>query len=938
MSASDPEAVFAAWAVRIERGEAADFETLVREHSEHADALRRLHRDWMLFAPLLSRVVPGLLAGGIPGSAVASDESGHDKRSDRAEEFVAELGLRIPLGSRYRFRAVVGRGGGGVVLKVWDAKLDRDLAMKVVLGHDAPHDAEDPRYDRRALSRFVSEARIAGRLDHPGIVPVHELGADEAGRGFFTMKLVQGRTLADILREAREGDGEWSDPRVVGLLLRVCDAMAYAHDRRVLHRDLKPSNVMVGSFGEVYVMDWGLARILGRPDTRDIRIRLERSTGTRESSVAPATRDDEDASESFVTMDGTILGTPAYMSPEQARGDIELLGPATDVYSVGGMLYELLAGHPPYMPPSESRVPHSVLARVVEGASDPLEVSTLREPTELRSICARAMARDPKDRYPSVQALGDDLRAYLEGRRVAAHPTHAWRTLWKWARRNRLLTALAVATVLIPLAMSFGWSYTLSLKNRELQSELDRSSELATLALSSAEIDTLAREASELWPPHPALLPRYEAWVVRARGLIEGRDSPAIAPRDRRRALNELQLLEEHLPKNSDSGSTYEQGRLLLVSALVAKLERFADSNSGLYSDGASSEAGWGMKKRLDFARTIGVRSIDGPDARTRWAQAISEIHASPRYGGLRLTPQMGLLPLGPDQRTGLWQFAHLQSGEPVELDPEGTPLPKDGSGMVMILIPSATFVMGGQAVDPKGVSYDEKVDPAESPPHKVTLDAFFVSKYEMTQGQWERATGSNPSQFHAGNWDRSWTRSEEAWSPRQPVERVSWADCASVCHQLGLQLPTEAQWEYAASAGTDAAFWCGDTGMNLAPYGNLADLYAQQHGFPAYVGEGWDDGCSVPAEVGRFDANPFGLHDTIGNVFEWIQDKACSYNYPVRPGDGQRECQDQTQRVVRGGSYDSRADRARSRNRDALKESDCFDYVGLRPARLIDY
>jgi len=155
---------------------------------------------------------------------------------------------------RYRVDEEVGRGGGGSVRRAFDRHLQRDIALKT------PR-ADDP--DERGLARFLAEARVAASLDHPGIAPIHDLGLDESGRLFFTMKLVEGRTLLEVIQETRTGDEGAGVARVLGYLLRVCDAMAYAHEKGVLHRDLKPSNVMVGRFGEVYVMDWGLARTTG---------------------------------------------------------------------------------------------------------------------------------------------------------------------------------------------------------------------------------------------------------------------------------------------------------------------------------------------------------------------------------------------------------------------------------------------------------------------------------------------------------------------------------------------------------------------------------------------------------------------------------------------------------------------------------------------------
>jgi len=184
----------------------------------------------------------------------------------------------------------------GAILKVWDEDLRRSLAMKVILGKgDGAIGGETPPVDRRLLARFLEEAQVTGQLDHPGIVPVHELGLDAEGRVYFTMKLVKGRDLKQIFELAFEEREGWNETRALGVILKVCEAMAYAHKKGVIHRDLKPANVMVGGFGEVFVMDWGLARVLGQKDTHDLRLQPVAAT----SSLATERREErQDAPDS----------------------------------------------------------------------------------------------------------------------------------------------------------------------------------------------------------------------------------------------------------------------------------------------------------------------------------------------------------------------------------------------------------------------------------------------------------------------------------------------------------------------------------------------------------------------------------------------------------------------------------------------------------------
>lgn len=339
--------------------------------------------------------------------------------SDAVFERLAEQ--RSP-GQRYRIENEIGRGGMGVILRVFDEDLNRAMAMKVVLGSEQEGGTTETRnLAPELLGRFFDEARVTGQLVHPGIVPVHELGIDDTGRAYFTMQLVEGRDLRailDLVNEEREG---WTRTRALGVMLKVCEAMAYAHSKGVIHRDLKPANIMVGRFGEVYVMDWGLARVLNRPEGQDDESWVDTKARPYPGS---ASQDDLDSCEAR-TLDGNVIGTPAYMSPEQARGRVSELDARTDVYSVGALLYELLSGHRPYTSEKESVSARSILTRAHQGPPAPLASLRRDIAPELIAICECAMARDPHDRYADMGELSEDLRAYLENRVVQAYQTGA---------------------------------------------------------------------------------------------------------------------------------------------------------------------------------------------------------------------------------------------------------------------------------------------------------------------------------------------------------------------------------------------------------------------------------------------------------------------------------------------------------------------------------
>jgi serine/threonine protein kinase len=378
-----------------------------------------------------------LLAGLARTASIATGDAGDaSERSarERLRALAAEAGRK-----RYVLKGEIGRGGMGVVFRVEDADLRRTLAMKVALRgrSGAARGAEEN--DPVLLARFLEEARVTARLDHPGIVPLHEVGMDQRGRAYFTMRLVRGRHLGEVFDLARRGQEGWSRERVVEALVKACEAMAYAHSKGIVHRDLKPQNVMTGRFGEVYVMDWGVAKILE-----------QRSAAPADSLAPDVTRayaSDTDSG-GVVTVAGTVFGTPVYMAPEQARGEIDRLDARSDVYSMGAILYELVAGHPPYTPPGARVSIHTVLKWVVEGPPAPLANVAHDAPRDLIAVCEKAMARDPARRYADMRALADDLRAWLAGRPVSALPLTPLARGARWCRRYPWVAALLIAVTL----------------------------------------------------------------------------------------------------------------------------------------------------------------------------------------------------------------------------------------------------------------------------------------------------------------------------------------------------------------------------------------------------------------------------------------------------------------------------------------------------------
>ena len=410
---------------------------------------------------------------------------------------------QLSAAERYEVLGEVARGGMGVILKVRDRGFRRELAMKVL--PDETFQAGSTRVETQRSSRFLDEAQVTGQLEHPGVIPVYEVGLDEDRRLFFTMRLVKGMTLTEVFEHARAGTEGWTLTRALGVLLKVCETMAFAHDKGVVHRDLKPANVMVGRFGETYVMDWGLAKVTGdaQQEERDASMHSVLTTARAEEGARGDT--------SHATLEGQVMGTPAYMPPEQARGELTKLGPRSDIYSVGAMLYHLLAGSPPY---SEDGTQDALtlLTRVKEGLPPSIEELAPSAAPELAAVCRKAMAYDPAERYESMLALADDLHAYLDDRVVAAYRTGALVELKKWVRRNRPLAASLAAAVMIAVAGLGGVSYVqsqaradveaanalLTDKNVELEEQRARTAEARDLAQSN-EQTAVANEREALW-------------------------------------------------------------------------------------------------------------------------------------------------------------------------------------------------------------------------------------------------------------------------------------------------------------------------------------------------------------------------------------------------------------------------------------------------------
>ncbi len=375
-----------------------------------------------------------------PGAqAVVSSESGR------------QLDDQAPITGAYTLVHEIARGGMGQIYFGEDPQLERQVAVKV---SSVSYGGEDP--------RFSKEAKVLAHLAHPNIVPIYNIGVDAQSRPFYSMKLVKGRTLQAVLNAIRDGDAaalkEYTRAALLTVFRKVCDAMAFAHAKGVLHRDLKPENIMVGEYGEVLVMDWGLAKILGERDESGV-------------TVTPAS----DTGDYGMTMEGEVMGTPQYMSPEQAEGMVAELDIRSDIYSLGGILYAILTLRPPVGGSTLAEVlgnvksgvlsPMGTATRMAKGIGGRPEPMTVAVPPALQAVTLKAMATDRTKRYASVELFAEDIESYQNGFATSAESAGLLRRARLWVARNRTIAAsAAVLLVLLGKVVVDGQRASLAIK------------------------------------------------------------------------------------------------------------------------------------------------------------------------------------------------------------------------------------------------------------------------------------------------------------------------------------------------------------------------------------------------------------------------------------------------------------------------------------------
>jgi serine/threonine protein kinase len=391
---SESERLFAEFTHRVRRGERLSIHELCAQFPGCADELRARYNAWR-------DEQRASATEGLAGETIDVACCGRDDPAWR--DFVATLQTRKTSFERFRFAREIANGPTATLHEIYDPDTRRRLALK--RAHCA---------DGVTLGRFLEEAQLTAQLQHPSVVPVHELGVDPDGRPWYTMQFLEGEDLRAVFDRVKRREAGWTPFRALLVLIKVCEAMAHAHGKGVIHRDLRPATILVGQHGDTYVMEWGRARVLAEPETllpppkTRIAGDVERVTFSTQHH-ANGTPDSP-----LQSSDGLIGGSPAYMSPEQIEGDFAMVNARSDVYSVGAMLYELLSGEVPYCDHGTRLSPGRILEAVILGPPTPLRELAPQTPDSLIAITEKAMRRVPADRTPSMQVLADELIAALD--------------------------------------------------------------------------------------------------------------------------------------------------------------------------------------------------------------------------------------------------------------------------------------------------------------------------------------------------------------------------------------------------------------------------------------------------------------------------------------------------------------------------------------------
>ncbi|MBA2664242.1 MAG: SUMF1/EgtB/PvdO family nonheme iron enzyme [Bradymonadaceae bacterium] len=776
---------------------------------------------------------------------------------------------------RYEKLERVGQGGMGEVFRVRDLALNRKMVMKIIRG--------DRMQDIGALARFVDEAQITSQLEHPGIVHVHEIGRLDDGRVYFTMEEVRGRTLTEVIKrthesfQSNEASGwDASFRSLINLFRRSCEPVAYAHSRGVIHRDLKPSNIMIGDFGGVQIIDWGLAKILGR---------VEHVGLGEEASEIQSTRS---VDESHDTRAGSIVGTPAFMPPEQARGELNQMGPAADVYSLGALLYMMLDGRPPFEGANSS----AIILQVIEGI-ERIPGEALGAPVELQRICMKAMALEPSKRYESAAELAVDVVSWLDGA----------------GRRDRAWELVAKAGELTPIVAE--------LERRA--DELSAQSETMLSALSAHASVALKRPAWELQDEAATL--EHEITVRRAR-MIQHLDTALTYVPTLTEAHNRL---AEIYRKDHDEAERRRDMATATSSEVFLRAH-----NRGLH-DGYLNGAGT-MSVITDVPAAVEMYRYVKQDRRL--VPSLKRRIGRTPLRNVELAMGSYLLVIRAPGRAEVRYPVHIarqsdwHGTQPGYTDPAPIHLPEvteiDDSE---VYVPAGWFTSGSDGVASQRCLIE-----------RHWVDGFVISRHPITHhgyleflnalvddGRLDEARRAIPREtdestiYQQGGDARFELRADRAEMSSWPVNFVDWHSAnAYTCWYAERsaqpwRLPTEIEWEKAAR-GVDGRFF---------PWGDYLDptwcrMIHSTRGIP----------YAVSIDSYPDDESPYGVRGMGGNVRDWCADEV--HPVVISVDDSMAP----SLRCARGGAWFATADLCRVATRELRPPDARSSGIGFRMVR----
>jgi sulfatase modifying factor 1 len=759
------------------------------------------------------------------------------------------MGMPTEFG-RYRVQKQLGGGGMGAVYLVENTELRREEALKV------PHFGVGDNPEVR--ERFLREARAAAQLDHPNLCPVHDVG-EINGVCFLTMRYLKGKLLSDYT-------GKPQPPRkAVEITAKLAQALESAHSKGVIHRDLKPNNVMMCAGVGPVVMDFGLAK----------------QTKSEEQKL---------------TQMGTTLGTPAYMPPEQVKGELDRMGPASDVYSLGVILFEMLTGRLPFKAATVAEVYGKILHTE---APSPSSLRPGLDPA-LDAICAKAMAKTPEGRYPSMKAFAAALIDFLKTAPAAEGAGN--------------LTPMKAAPADI------------------FQVQTVAPNQAARRHGPRGEPTPRGNKApSSICKPASTHRADLQVTVSKAEEK-EGRSVAGV--------LGLLALILLMLGALGGVGYlVYSVSQKTADGILVVQVN---EPNAEVFVDGDRMTVSWNEGRTQaeihvkPGTRKVEVRKagfgVDGTDLTFKDGDRVvftARLLPEPRVATADQPPPEKPSPPAP-----------VGTGEnPADVT--------NTIGMKLKRIKAGKFLMGS----PKD---EEGYVDNEGPQHEVEITkAFYMGVYAVTRGQFAAFAkdadytteaeiegtgyGYNPStkSFVSGKY--SWRKSGFTQTDDHPVVDVTWNDATAFCAWLSkkegkhYELPTEAEWEYACRAGTQTRFWCGDADASLKGNANIADASFKEKYPAGSWAVSWDDGYAFTSPVGSFKANPWGLYDMHGNVYQWCADYYDATYYANSDKKDPFNSSKSERRVLRGGSWVVEPRRCRSAVRFDVVPADRNDLGGFR-------